>query len=840
MESFPLKQCLSNKQSNESVAIESLCSNKMIRYFVFLTLIVAFITLCLLIFAYTKPTDKLNAFSSEVKAYTTHAAYTLNTSLECTSKACYSATSFISNHLNQSVGPCDNFYEISCGESAVKKNYESDHFTMAINNFLTDLADVLGEPKKSTDSLNIMNFKMFYQSCMNETDVELYSDMYFLEFMRSEFGEWPLIPIEKRNLNKFKNNLNVNNAATFLPSTRYGIENYLAKITILEMPFVFRFQIDVYEDLSLLMKLNTPEDFCVMQNFLPKTPRQTDAFYKLMKKISVLLLNSLNHNEKSYLSLLLLSTDLDDEKLFNTQIAEMLRLADHVYFLNDSKYRCGTKRNLTKTNLYTINQLNDILNANGSLFNFSQYFDYLNQVSLKKLDPATTQVIISEFSLNWLLDLLNGLSFNMTRVEFERAFVNLLYFHSMFQMLKPVKLFTTPHYHMKFPFEYYQVFFEYEKLFNQNSQDNLPLQHMENFFRLKLEQNCAHAVYQEFSTINSGAQFELQHFFISKKFDRKKKTYAKDMFKNLVATAIEIMDMQDWIEHVTKQNVKLSINTLVEHIAYSDLIDEYFQNAKSNKNAKNSSSTGVPQSSLTDHFIINIFLTKQNHYKQEFELVNSNQMETMRNRNTIIDLFSVNLYYFEQFNIIMMPAGILYDPIFNLDYPSYLNYATIGVYLAHEIWHFIEKELLKNIDEKSILTHPYLQHLECLTQNYQKFVKLKYGKVIAGYTSVDEQIADNFGLLVSLLSYFKLAEHNEASDIYVLPNLDYNQVQLFFIRHSESYCRLKMLKSINFDGTHPIHDYRAFQTSLIPSFKKYFSCQKENNLSIKSCQIFKI
>ena len=151
MESFPLKQCLSNKQSNQSVATKSLCSNRIIRYFVLFTLIVAFITLCLLIFLYTKPT-KLKAFKSEVKAYTTSSApYTLNTSLECKSKACYSATSFISNHLNQSVSPCDNFYEFSCGESAVKKNYESDHFTMAINNFLTDLADVLNEPKKSTD-----------------------------------------------------------------------------------------------------------------------------------------------------------------------------------------------------------------------------------------------------------------------------------------------------------------------------------------------------------------------------------------------------------------------------------------------------------------------------------------------------------------------------------------------------------------------------------------------------------------------------------------------------------------------------------------------------------------
>jgi predicted metalloendopeptidase len=82
---------------------------------------------------------------------------------------------------------------------------------------------------------------------------------------------------------------------------------------------------------------------------------------------------------------------------------------------------------------------------------------------------------------------------------------------------------------------------------------------------------------------------------------------------------------------------------------------------------------------------------KKRNYEKEFDLVNTHQSVRMQNANTMIDLFSVNLFFFEQYNTLILPGGILYDPIFNTQNPAYMNYATVGVYLSHEIWHFIEK-----------------------------------------------------------------------------------------------------------------------------------------------------
>ncbi len=82
---------------------------------------------------------------------------------------------------------------------------------------------------------------------------------------------------------------------------------------------------------------------------------------------------------------------------------------------------------------------------------------------------------------------------------------------------------------------------------------------------------------------------------------------------------------------------------------------------------------------------------RKRNYEKEFDLINTYQHHRMQNSSTMIDLFSVNMFYFEQYNSIILPGGILYEPIFNTKYPLYLNYATVGVYLSHELWHFIEK-----------------------------------------------------------------------------------------------------------------------------------------------------
>lgn len=203
----------------------------------------------------------------------------------CTSSQCYSASHFIIRHLNETADPCTDFYEFVCGvwaEQNIEDIKEIDQFTLASDNFLNDLSDVLEEPHENHDSNVVKNFKKFYMSCTDYLDTESFADKYLYMFLYKEIGEWPILKIKHEKL------LNLTTKGTdtdFLTNTRFGIEIFLAKLTVLDMPLIFRFMNDLSKDNYLFMRINTPADFCDFQNLLPKTADESRHFYELVKQI---------------------------------------------------------------------------------------------------------------------------------------------------------------------------------------------------------------------------------------------------------------------------------------------------------------------------------------------------------------------------------------------------------------------------------------------------------------------------------------------------------------------------------------------------------------------------
>lgn len=278
----------------------------------------------------------------------------------------------------------------------------------------------------------------------------------------------------------------------------------------------------------------------------------------------------------------------NDETDFQVQYSEMLQLLKSIYLTDNPDYKCGVKRNLTMTYLLTINEINEKINSDEDLFNLNVYLTELNKVSDKKIEPSNTKIIISGFILKWLKDMFSGLQQNLSQLQFQRAFRNVIHYHSIFQIMKPIELLVSPHYHLRLPVKYYQAFFLYESIATNNK--NLALEKLKDLFKLDTKKNCAYSTYNEFSATNSIEQLELQFFFLTKKFDMKNKDYTKLMVKNLIETSIEIVERQSWIDKVTKISIRESIQHIQKQIAYSDLIDESVSAKKLNKELTNGQS----------------------------------------------------------------------------------------------------------------------------------------------------------------------------------------------------------------------------------------------------------
>ncbi|RNA40851.1 endothelin-converting enzyme 1-like [Brachionus plicatilis] len=691
---------------------------------------------------------------------------------ECKTTACYKAANFMLNNLNQSIKPCENFYQFACGTWLDERPEEKDHFTMAYEKMLKDLSDLVKKQIEHTDSGIKKSLKIYYQSCTNELRIEEQSDKEFLDFMATKIGTWPLVNAK-------------NQTSEYSTDSLFSMEDRLATLTLLRVPIFFRFLSDDFNHTKILMKILFPEDYCRLQRFFPNTT---------IAKIHVIQY----FHEKSDFKL--------SEEDFGKQIDEMLELAHKVYFIRSDMYRCGVRSPRT-TLVKTVSEIDSFINSNETLFNFKSFVSLLNRKTSTKLD-LNTQVVVSSQALAYLKDLFSSMkSLDYPKLKFQRAFSNLIYFHTLYSLIKPSGLFSTPHINLLLPIRYYHSFFEYDKHVTRIN----PVDNFEMIYKIDREQSCAFSMLYVFSIPDTDEQRELQSLFLTRKFDKMIKNHTYLMLRKLINTTIDVVWKQKWIDDDTKNTVMQNLGRMEHKMVFSDNI---FDKKRNNRLEMNYN--------LTFSYVINKLVLNEFSYSKEFDLVGVEQTSRLRNKQYMIDIFEANLMYFKEHNTLLMPAGVLIEPIFSINNPIYLNYATIGSFLAHELFHLIDEELFRAKQETRAF---YIEKLECLRKNYVKYVKMNYGYEIEAGESISEQISDTFGVLVSFKTFLEESAQKAYMSDVMLPGIGHSPEQLFFMRYAQSYCRKRQLNSVHqFEQFHVIHEFRSLQVSLIPEFTDVFKC----------------
>lgn len=115
----------------------------------------------------------------------------------CLTPGCINAAAKILNSIDESVHPCDNFYEFACG-NFIKNTYIPDG-KLAIDTF-SDVSDkieiqlktILNEEIQANESKAFTLAKRLNKSCMNRTAVEALGLRPMKEIL-SSYGGWPAV-----------------------------------------------------------------------------------------------------------------------------------------------------------------------------------------------------------------------------------------------------------------------------------------------------------------------------------------------------------------------------------------------------------------------------------------------------------------------------------------------------------------------------------------------------------------------------------------------------------------------------------------------------------------------
>lgn len=192
--------------------------------------------------------------------------------------------------------------------------------------------------------------------------------------------------------------------------------------------------------------------------------------------------------------------------------------------------------------------------------------------------------------------------------------------------------------------------------------------------------------------------------------------------------------------------------------------------------------------SIRKYHLITLFNLFHNQFKQD----TYNDDHALLNPDLVFDQLTsvVNAFYQHQINTITVNAGILKYPIYSKDQNKIIKYSRLGVILAHEFTHSIDKMGMLFDSNGSI--NPMLssqstieidKRYSCFKNMYNKVTNL--GNIHDGSKTLNENVADNTGFLVA---YNSLFSNDKEFSISLSKRQLVDRKREFYLSYAQLFC----------------------------------------------------
>ena len=212
------------------------------------------------------------------------------------------------------------------------------------------------------------------------------------------------------------------------------------------------------------------------------------------------------------------------------------------------------------------------------------------------------------------------------------------------------------------------------------------------------------------------------------------KRYATSLAKEILDAASHRLSSNEWLEPKTREKAVKKLKDVYLGIAYP------------------SSFPANPKVSLNpETFVKNIFALGTAEFEKDVKRANT-QLDPTHWEDAV---FEVNAYYYNEGNRLILPAGILNSPFFDIEKGDGWNFGGIGAIIGHELTHAFDMDG-KNYDEHGNRASWWTMKDN---RNYNKktramialYNRTKYFNAnINGTLTLSENIADLGGVAIAL------------------------------------------------------------------------------------------
>ncbi|XP_037044931.1 neprilysin-2-like [Bradysia coprophila] len=267
-----------------------------------------------------------------------------------------------------------------------------------------------------------------------------------------------------------------------------------------------------------------------------------------------------------------------------------------------------------------------------------------------------------------------------------------------------------------------------------------------------------------------------------KYFDKELQETSLNFVNEIQNELIDTMERTPWLDEKTRQSAVKKAKMIQTYIdipnetADKAKLDEYYENLDID-----------PNDMFTNLLRLQKFATDRNfgNLREPVEKLNWDSI-------TILNLASVDAFNRYGENAIQFPLT-LFKSHFSLERPQYLNYGHMGSLIAHEMFHSFDDEGRQydfdgNLVDwwNSTTESNFLDRVQCIIDQYGNYTDRQTNLTLNGEVMQGENIADNGGTKLSYKAYQNWIKRNGPENL--LPELKYNQQQLFWISYAQSWC----------------------------------------------------
>ncbi|KAI8645191.1 hypothetical protein BD408DRAFT_382426 [Parasitella parasitica] len=284
--------------------------------------------------------------------------------------------------------------------------------------------------------------------------------------------------------------------------------------------------------------------------------------------------------------------------------------------------------------------------------------------------------------------------------------------------------------------------------------------------------------------VSNRLPFSVGRYYTLKKFGSEQERKKAEIFlTNIHKAWLDRIPEIEWLDEQTKAKAIEKVNLIGHKVAYSIVSPDIRQPLSIEK--YNEGIYINETSFYSTENILNAWYSSKM-WKQAGQKVNRDEW--------YMSPQTVNAYYTPNGNEIVIPAGIMQPPMYDSNYPEYLNYGGLGTVIGHEITHAFDS-FGRKYDGHGLLTDwwtndtstKFEANAQCYIDQYSKFIVSGPGNTtlnVNGKLTLSENLADNGGTAASLTAYRKLVKQEQ-----ILPGLEHlSSDALFYVNLGRTWC----------------------------------------------------